>query len=1716
MKKVTINRIAAWLIAVGMALSPSCTGFTAIPSFAEESSITETTEEETPSPDSESEQGEQEESPADDENQEQSSDETTDDEQQTDDEATTEEENTDEEENTEASDEDALPDDSTETTESADEGIPSIDYINNIPVTINEKVTAFYWYDDSNYVDLRTGCFVAEGNKISMTVAVNDYINHKLTVNGSDVEMALTGDGNDMYAFFIVEENTESIEIDLVESPWTEEQLSEYVVLDLSENVYFWYYNDYCGTTVARAEDGDYLAKNRGYYIDYHISNFDEDAVLKINGTEVECEINEQEQIAWYSYYLSENADFDTLKVEVVTDNGDIPLTFGEKISVVCYPPNSEGESEKHFPSSGSTVSSESYLCIMTDISDAVDHIITINGSEIPFEGWTPNGDGYYLGYGYRIQETDTEISIELIEKAWPDEYKSQYSVFEISRGFYGLSVYYYNQHTHLIGREAQNGDYIHKDAKFSVRYFNGSLPEGYTITINGEEAEYEINNDGVVQIWGYDVPDDSDVVKVALTSPGDIPLSFDEETIRLEGKLYYKNGDKTEVGTRIDISVNINDYINHKLMLNGEEIPLELELTDDGKYFFYGNYTVSEEDTQLEFVLEESQWDEEKLSDFAVVEIDDYIQLYNYNEYSQTAIISYPLENGDYIYKGQKIVVRVPYNYYPDKAVIKINGIQADCFVNNDWEWQIWDYTPTYTDNTLSVKFDNEFSEPVTVFSIYDVMAFDSLEEAFKSYSKADAALTVYVNEPIDESEFNIPKNAESVTIDGIGEIRYHGTTLNIPVNTTINCDISTSAAVKVAAGKTLLFERGSKVFGTVTGTSSSVLISNTDADFDGLSTFGEVWINNNSLLTISGAVKGVKFFRGRLKLADSASTAAITEFNSGELILIETNSKLPKVTITDVTDALNLTVENNTGYLTSGTAVLYTVKNDYTNKITINNKTSLGQDLDPILYKTEIRAEYANAVSVNGKNFPNLEKAVESMTGIGTDYVITLKEASYIKNLVLPKKAGEITIEGEPLTIGNTKLTLSTSTTINCKIIPDNKKGTLDISAAKGTTLTIGSDLSLNALTGTSTTTLITDAHLTVGKLTNFVDVNTGENGSITVTSAAKGIANLYGTLKLTGAKTTAAITNIGTAEIILADANGILPKATVTNIINALDVTVENETGALASGTPVLYITKNDITPKVHITNLTASDQPLTPYLYKKEIRAEYSGAILMNGEGYPNLEKVFEKINNAKNPEAIYVITLKADVKSEKLTLPKYAASITLESENGNVINVGKLTSIAANTELTIKNISFVTTGKSLTINAKKNLTVDGLYGDVTALKGGAKFALNWSETDEETVHADITGFGTVNVADTLVTGRNFNATNLVLADNARFAVSASTVKASVKAVNAGINAALVYEADSIPLTFTGKDDAFNAANGKLSILGDVSNGQAVLVSKVLDLDKLNDLITPEGEEIKYGFTRIGSEIFYMGEVLELKSYANNSTDTYALWIDVVKAIESYGNPSGEYDIILHEDYNANGAVKFPKAGTYSSLCITNNDSDARNFNFTGNLALTGETTFSNINLGAMKNNDYVKYTINAGKNKLSITGCGLAGASAINGTSDIELDSVNLSGSVKAGNLKLSRRNTITSGISAAGLTFGENAELTMHNGSKLTVSKTGISGSNTLTLHIIDKLTGTHSKLRAGTVISSSFKGPYNGQILLDEQNGNFDIVLNGTKLITR
>ena len=1058
--------------------------------------------------------------------------------------------------------------------------------------------------------------------------------------------------------------------------------------------------------------------------------------------------------------------------------------------------------------------------------------------------------------------------------------------------------------------------------------------------------------------------------------------------------------------------------------------------------------------------------------------------------------------------------------------------------------------------------------------------------------------------------TKFTLPKEARTLTFTGEGSLTFTGTKLAVPVDTTFDVklvaknktnliDITVAKDVELFITEnayTLDEETNEPVqfINKLTGTKTSKF--NGFAIVNNIATFGEVNVEEGYLEVNGGKATGIVKLGGIFVIIGDKATAAITEVADDAEIILEINGTvIPKVTIDKFGKAVWVGVHDEDEHriaLPSGTTILYTKNPIPTGEdaIVVKNKTALedGEELTAYYYpKTKsIKAEVGTAldlytgteVSEENKvgNYPNFELLFEEITDPAVDYIIRVNtNLTLDAKFALPKKAASITFIGEGedakiLTFTGTKLTVPYDVTINNGIVinvENNKKNTMDIAVGKGATLeNFGEIIGINKLSGTKTSSI--DGEFLVTNLATFDKVS----GNVVVFGGkATAINVLDGNFAIYGAKSTAAITTVVPgSRIVLIKDNGVLPKVTLEAIGEKVDedetieVTVfkslaDNTPYGLTNGTVILYTKKADFADKITIVN---NEGNLKAYTYGKVIKAEYPQAVTVDnlnttGEAgsennaelekdYSNFESAVAAIDAAKDNTAEYVITLNKNIAPEKFALPKYAASVTITSEIGAVINVGKATAITANTDLTIDSVGFTTTtGKLVTINAKKNLTINEIFGDVAAIKGGAKSTLTCVA---ENSRPDITGFGKVVVCDTLTTGNNFNVNELVLGTSETGAgtliVSASTIKSSIKALDATNGGRIEYAEGAKALTFTGKKEAFKVAEDGLTISGEVVNGQAVLTTKTVDPEKLANGIVPENEDVEYGFTQMGNNICYMGKVLKVSFIEpvmgideNEENDAieplgyawvaYATWGEVVEVIEEANNANLVYTITLLDDYNANAAIKFPKAGTYNSIEIRSAQdeevvgNEEFNFNFTGNLTLTGNTEFYAVNLGAVKNGAPAKYTINAGKNDVNIIFCDTGLLTSITGKNVIL--STSLRGVINADKVKATENLALASGTVKAisGITAknvyicDQYTNLVMNQGSKLAVTGDVIADEGSeLTVTILDKKTGEPATLKKNYVVAT-IKGAYApDSIVLDEAHEGFALDFVKGKLV--
>ena len=1042
---------------------------------------------------------------------------------------------------------------------------------------------------------------------------------------------------------------------------------------------------------------------------------------------------------------------------------------------------------------------------------------------------------------------------------------------------------------------------------------------------------------------------------------------------------------------------------------------------------------------------------------------------------------------------------------------------------------------------------------------------AFDDLPSALKEFKASKNALTITLNEDANVKTLALPTKAESITFTGTGALNISATSISIPANTNFDVEVNgkgKTLAIRVSAGKTLNINNKTTNIGAVSGTKTSTLNINSDTEVQSITTFGTVTADDGKTLTVTGRLTVISSLNGTVKFPTAKATAATVTVGKAEIILVSGN--IAKVNLVDVADALNVKVVNENDEaadLASGTIVLYSTKN-IAERTTIENQTAEQETLNPYYYKKTraVKAEWPDAVTLKdgsgNENYPNLELALANITDRNEDYTITLNTDVTEPKFVLPKTANSITIDGTgTLTTSATTITAFVDTTIGCAIKQSAGKA-IALKASANKTLTLSAKNSFGAVSGSKSSTLVISEDVEALSVATFGNVNV-DSGTLTVTSRLSAISNLNGTVKLPTAKATAMTVTVGEAELVLTD--GDIAKATIADITTKLHVRVvdkNNSTVKLASGTTVLYGTK-DISEKVEIENKTGDDKELGAFFYKrnKAVKAEWAGALTLEGKNYPNIELALDAIND-KTKSTDYTITLNTDISASAFALPATAKSIKITSVSADAaktINLTNITTVSAKTPLTLENVKLEST-KPYTLSTTSDLTLNKFASDsITAVKGGANAVLTLGET---TPVDKVSGFGTTRVTNEFTTGTTFTTTDLELTDTAELTVSKTKAPATVKTVNGAEGSVIILGESFMPIKVTGT--TVDSISGKIKLKAaenaEVTDTTALFTTKYAgnNVFDISD-IQPDGTECVV--TVINGKAYMKPIVLEL------GDEKYALWTDVITAIETAKESETEYTVKLLDDTNI-GAFKLPKAGTYGKLTIS---SDSKTLTFTGSITLTGKLAVTNTNISPEKSSS--RYTISTGKYAFTAENADL-GLAGISGTGDVTLKKAKTTGTVKAANLDLSETdigavtvsgtlalnggNAVSGAVTAGTLDLGGtntikgnvivNGVLTLNgvntvfgtikanelgsteDGAKLnilsnasgvmSVTKNGITGgSKNITIKLIDS-EGNAVQAAASMTIASSFVGSYNNELKLSTENGEFNIALDGKKLV--
>ncbi len=400
-----------------------------------------------------------------------------------------------------------------------------------------------------------------------------------------------------------------------------------------------------------------------------------------------------------------------------------------------------------------------------------------------------------------------------------------------------------------------------------------------------------------------------------------------------------------------------------------------------------------------------------------------------------------------------------------------------------------------------------------------------------------------------------------------------------------------------------------------------------------------------------------------------------------------------------------------------------------------------------------------------------------------------------------------------------------------------------------------------------------------------------------------------------------------------------------------------------------------------------------------------------------------------------------ILLADDVETAKMTMPSKAGLVYISSVGGGpegcTITVDADT-VTFPTEVRIDTVNITTkSSKGLTISAAKDLLVSNLKSaDLKTIKGTAKGTLR---VETNMAPCAVTGFGTMHISADLDCG-TINVGKLLIGDcklNVKNAGSSVTVK-DIEGLHD--DAAIVYDKNTKPVTVTG------TAKGSITVTTENADGftvgQKIITAKTADMSvfKLDEEKVKSEKENDNGYTltRKGSDLCVGEVVMSVEITHDVSELKFASWTDVVSTIESRKAALGyeqPYVVTLLDNVNV-GTFKMPKAGTYSELTFKG----AKVLSFTGNITLTGNTTFDNVILASVKKdnktNKYtgVAYNIAAGKNILTLKGllfhsfviegivdsnAANAGLANITSSGRVNLDESKVNGNVTANDLYIS-------------------------------------------------------------------------------------------------
>lgn len=551
----------------------------------------------------------------------------------------------------------------------------------------------------------------------------------------------------------------------------------------------------------------------------------------------------------------------------------------------------------------------------------------------------------------------------------------------------------------------------------------------------------------------------------------------------------------------------------------------------------------------------------------------------------------------------------------------------------------------------------------------------------------------------------------------------------------------------------------------------------------------------------------------------------------------------------------------------------------------------------------------------------------------------------------------------------------------------------------------------------------------------------------------------------------------------------------------VVDKMTITTEGVT----RNENVLTGVKGDVTYTYETGLATEGLDKVTFTLAPEKVTSENFEVSYMDGaESKSVVCETWDEVLKAMTDKNVeYSVTVKKDVTVDKLTMPTAAKakSVTVVAEGSTITTKSASVTLPTDTLLINVKIKAVdkdgkTLAKTFTLNASKDLKIAGgleIEAKASTIKGGAKSVLKTVHATNEFDSA-ITGFGTVRVDNGAVTFNNTVKVKELAVKNGSVVEIGKNAAVTVTNItsNGSTPSKLVYtDAEYKPVAVTGNI----TGNVKLEVgisykktaaseegqepttttVSRFAKDDVVLVSKNADLAAVDASESlPEGATLG----RDKSDIKVMDTVATMNGVE------YAQWSDITSTIAAAAKAdknfakTAVYDITLFKELDAKGALKMPAAGTFGELYIKS-DAAAQTVKFTGNLTLTGKTTFENVKLVSDSKGTAKDFTISAGKNDLtlnSVTTAEKASIKTITSSGVVNLDRVTV-GTVTAATVNVTKTTSIVPGAGVI------NDEEKTWEGKEVAASSVTVTGN--LTAKTALNLNGDNASLTVKGVVNA-------------------------------